>query len=79
VARFEREPGQIEQTTWAEAAARAWAAASVLHREGVGPGDRFHVHLTNTPEFYDSWFAASMTGSVMAPTNPLLTAAEFST
>src|SRR5262249_52961914 len=40
-------------------------------------GDRFHLHLTNRPEFYDAWFAAAFLGAVMVPSNPLSTVDEL--
>lgn len=74
---FEREPGRIETTTWGELAARVRTTAGALHRLGVGPGDRFNVHLTNRPEFYDLWFAAAELGAAIVPSNPLSTADEL--
>src|SRR5262245_33071667 len=66
-----------ETVSWADALARARATAGVLAAHDVSAGDRFNVHLTNCPEFYDLWFAAALTGAVMVPTNPLLTPDEL--
>ncbi|MEQ3554618.1 AMP-binding protein [Pseudonocardia nematodicida] len=74
---FERGPGAIETTTYAEQLARAGRTAGALHRLGVRPGDRFGIHLTNCPEFYDAWFAAALLGAAAAPSNPLATADEL--
>jgi crotonobetaine/carnitine-CoA ligase len=74
---FEEEPGAVATVTWLEALQRARATAGVLRAHGIGPGDRFNVHLTNRPEFYDLWFAAALSGAVLVPTNPLLTADEL--
>lgn len=74
---FEPEAGVLAQTTWAAAMDRASATAGLLAEHGVGPGGRFHVHLTNSPDFYDLFFAAALSGAVMVPTNPLLTADEI--
>jgi crotonobetaine/carnitine-CoA ligase len=63
--------------TYALAHERAGRTAGALYEAGVRPGDRFNVHLTNCPEFYDCWFAAALLGAVIVPTNPLLTADEL--
>lgn len=74
---FEREPGIVETTSWAEQEIRARRTATALSRYGISAGTRFGVHLTNCPEFYDIWFAAGYLGAVLVPTNPLSTAAEL--
>ena len=74
---YERAPGQVEETTWAELGARADRTAGALHRLGVGPGDRISVHLGNVPEFYDVWFGAALLGAAIVPSNPLSTAEEL--
>ncbi|MGE5293051.1 MAG: AMP-binding protein [Micromonosporaceae bacterium] len=75
---FEREPGCVETTVWAEMAARADRTAGALHRLGVVPGDRVNVHFSNCPEFYDLWFGAALLGAAVVPSNPLSTADELS-
>jgi len=74
---FEREPGCVEKTAWAEMADRADRTAGALHRLGVVPGDRVNVHLSNCPEFYDLWFGAALLGAAIVPSNPLSTADEL--
>ncbi|MPY40276.1 ATP-dependent acyl-CoA ligase [Streptomyces phyllanthi] len=74
---FEREPGVVETTSWAEQEVRARRTATALANLGISAGTRFGVHLANCPEFYDIWFAAAHLGAVMVPTNPLSTAAEL--
>lgn len=74
---YERAPGDVEQTTWAEMALRAERTAGALYRLGVVPGARVHVQLTNCPEFYDLWLGAALLGAVVVPSNPLSTAAEL--
>ena len=74
---FEREPGVVEVTSWAEQEARARQAAAALSRLGISAGTRFGVHLSNCPEFYDIWFGAAYLGAVIVPTNPQSTAAEL--
>lgn len=67
----------LTEVTWGEMAARAERTAGALHRLGVNPGDRFNVHLTNCPEFYDLWLGAAMLGAAIVPSNPLSTAGEL--
>jgi len=74
---FERAPGRVDTTTWAQMAARALAAAATLAAHGVRAGDRVGIHLSNCPEFYDAWFGAALLGAAIVPTNPLLTADEL--
>lgn len=74
---FEREPGVVEQTSWAEMAGRAGRTAGALRRLGIAPGDRVNVHLTNCPEFFDLWFGAALLGAAIVPTNPQSTADEL--
>ena len=64
-------------TTYAEMDRRANRMGHLLLRAGVGPGERFNVHLTNCPEFYDCWFGAAKIGAVMVPSNPLSTPDEL--
>lgn len=74
---FERAPGAVESTTYAQAHDRALRTAGALARHGVRAGDRFCAHLTNRPEFYDLWFAAALLGAMIVPTNPLSTVDEL--
>jgi len=74
---FERAQGDVETISYGSMAARAARTAGALQRLGVGPGDRFHLHLTNRPEFYDAWFAAAVLGAVMVPSNPLSSVDEL--
>ncbi len=74
---FERSPGDVETTTYAGQLARATRTAGALRRHGVGRGDRFGVHLSNCPDFYDLWFAAALLGAAVVPSNPLSTADEL--
>jgi crotonobetaine/carnitine-CoA ligase len=74
---FERQPGSVEEYTWADMLARAERTAGALHRLGVNPRDRFSVHLSNCPEFFDVWFGAALLGAAMVPSNPLCTVDEL--
>ena len=75
---FEHQPGSVETITYRQMAERSRAAAAMLHAQGVGPGERVGVHLTNCPQFYDVWFGAALLGAAIVPTNPLSTADELS-
>ncbi|MFF9479883.1 AMP-binding protein [Streptomyces sp. NPDC014733] len=75
---FLDESGAVTTVTYGEMDRRAERMADLLVSRGVGPGSRFHVHLTNRPEFFDAWFGAAKAGAVMVPTNPLSTADELS-
>lgn len=74
---FERTPDVVEEITWGEIERRARRTAQQLQSLGVSLGDRFNVHLSNSVEFYELWFAAAKLGAVFVPTNPLLTADEL--
>lgn len=74
---FERQPRVVETISWREQADRSRRTAAALRGLGVGTGDRIGVHLTNCPEFYDTWFGAALLGAVIVPTNPLSTADEL--
>ncbi|NMH98170.1 long-chain fatty acid--CoA ligase [Pseudonocardia sp. K10HN5] len=64
---FERAPGDVAEISRAEMDARASRTAGALVGRGIGPGDRFNVHLTNRPAFYDLWFAAATIVGVDEP------------
>ncbi|MEV5539818.1 AMP-binding protein [Saccharopolyspora shandongensis] len=74
---FEPEPGCVRTTSYGEFYLRARQVAGLLRDAGVRPGDRVNVHLTNQPEFYESWFGTALAGAVLVPTNPLASADEL--
>jgi crotonobetaine/carnitine-CoA ligase len=74
---FEDAAGATTRWTWREFDADANRAARLLHERGLGPGDKFNLHLGNCPEFLLFWMAAAKTGTVMVPTNPVSTADEM--
>ncbi|MGW1838414.1 AMP-binding protein [Streptomyces sp. NPDC002067] len=74
---FLDESGAVTTISYGEMDRRAERMADLLADRGIGPGDRFHVHLTNRPEFFDAWFGAAKAGAVMVPTNPLSSAEEL--
>jgi 3-oxocholest-4-en-26-oate---CoA ligase len=53
--------------TWRDFDDRAGRLASWLHAQGVRPGDRVAVDLTNVPEYLEAFFAALKLGA--APVN----------
>jgi crotonobetaine/carnitine-CoA ligase len=60
-----------ETSTWtrAEVLSRSLAMAQILTENGVGQGDRVHIHMANRPEFLFTWFACALLGAVLVPTN----------
>jgi len=63
--------------TWRELDRDVNRAAHLLRARGLGPGDKFNLHLGNCPEFLIFWLAAAKSGTVMVPTNPVSTADEM--
>jgi crotonobetaine/carnitine-CoA ligase len=51
--------------------------AALLRGLGLAPGDTFHVHLPNCPQFMLLWFAAACSGLRIMPTNPLASEEEL--
>lgn len=45
----------------------AWRAAAALQRQGVRPGDRVALWMTNRPELVESYLACFLTGAVIMP------------
>jgi crotonobetaine/carnitine-CoA ligase len=74
---FEREPGEIEQVSWAEMNQRAEHTAELLAGLGLSAGETFNAHLENRPEFYELWFAAAKLGAALVPSNPLSSVDEL--
>jgi crotonobetaine/carnitine-CoA ligase len=61
--------GQVESYTWREIYRGSVVLASRLAEAGIEPGQCIHLHLPNRPEFLLYWFAASLLGAVIVPTN----------
>ncbi|MCS0605410.1 long-chain fatty acid--CoA ligase [Streptomyces sp. LP11] len=59
-------------TTYAELDRLSAQAATLLHTEGVRPGDRVALMLPNVPEFVVLYYAVLRAGAVAVPVNPLL-------
>ncbi len=66
---FEDEQGAVTTYSWADIDVRVRQLAGLLRAQGVGQGDRLHVHLPNRPEFLFTWFAAAYLGASIVPTN----------
>jgi len=75
---FEDAGGRTEGPwTWGDFDRVVNRAAHFLLARGLGPGDRFSLHLGNCPEFLVFWLAAAKTGTVMVPTNLVSTPEEM--
>ena len=71
-------PGPDVRLTYRELADRVDAVAAGLQAQGIGAGDHVMIHLTNVPEFVESFFACARIGAVSMPTNTRLTSRELS-
>jgi acyl-CoA synthetase (AMP-forming)/AMP-acid ligase II len=72
-------PGFIQgetSRTWSQINARVDALAHHLQAQGIGPGDRILVQLTNGLPLFESAWAAFKLGAVWVPVNYRLTPAE---
>jgi acyl-CoA synthetase (AMP-forming)/AMP-acid ligase II len=65
-----------ERWTHAQFAERVRRLANGLKAQGVAPGDRVCVLLTNCPQFLESFFAITAIGALYVPLNTLLTPRE---
>ena len=65
-----------ESITWARLHDRVRAVAAGLAGQGVKPGDRVAVLMTNRPEFPESVLAANAIGAIAVPVNFRLAPAE---
>ncbi|MCR4425388.1 MAG: long-chain fatty acid--CoA ligase [Firmicutes bacterium] len=79
----ERAPGKTalifreRETTYADLVRTVEGRALGLLAEGVRPGDRVGIHLPNSPEFVEAYFAVTSLGAVAVPMNTLLKQAEL--
>jgi fatty-acyl-CoA synthase len=62
--------------TWAELHGRVRNLAAGLAGQGVRPGDRVAILMTNRPEFVESVLAANAVGAIAVPVNFRLAPAE---
>ncbi len=65
-----------QQWTYAELAEQSRRAATVLHDQGVGPGDRVALLCYNTPGFVFALFGIWRLGATLVPVNHKLRAPE---
>jgi fatty-acyl-CoA synthase len=65
-----------ESITWARLHDRVRRAAAAFAGQGVRPGDRVAVLMTNRPEFVESVLAANAIGAIAVPVNFRLAPAE---
>ena len=75
--RYEAADGTVTSFTYA-----AWdhivaEVAGGLGARGVGPGDRVHVALGNSPAFVAAWLACVRLGAVLSPSDPRATPREL--
>ncbi len=67
-----------ERMTHAEHSNRVAALASALvHRFGVGPGDRVAIAMRNLPEWSVAFFATTLLGAIAVPLNAFWNGAEL--
>lgn len=69
--------GNVTETTYAQMQARVDRVAAGLAELGVQQGDRVTVHLANSREILDVWFAVATLGAVMVPSNVANTVVEL--
>ncbi|MYR06660.1 AMP-binding protein [Gordonia sp. SID5947] len=63
--------------TFAEFDSAAARVATLLDRQGIGPGDRVGIMLGNTPAFALAFYGILRRGAIAVPMNPLLKAREI--
>jgi fatty-acyl-CoA synthase len=64
-------------TTWGELDRRVSALAGVLHRRGVGFGDRVLILMLNRPEYVEAFLAVNKLGAIAVPVNFRMTPPEI--
>jgi carnitine-CoA ligase len=74
---FETREGMVRDWTYAQFDALIERVASGLARQGVGPGERVHLVLANSPAFVAVWLACVRIGAAIVPSDPRSTAREL--
>lgn len=74
---YEDAAGTVTQWTYLEFTRRVDELAAGLAALGVGKGDRVTIHLRNSPEVLEAWFALATLGAVFVPSNIANTAGEI--
>lgn len=68
--------GLISRYTYAQSNAASDQVANMLLARGIGRGDVIAVHLYNSVEFIECFFAAAKIGAAIVPLSPAYTATE---
>lgn len=74
---YEDAEGTITEYSYLEVSRRVDELAAGLAALGVGKGDRVTIHLRNSPEVIEAWFALATLGAVFVPSNVANTAGEI--
>jgi crotonobetaine/carnitine-CoA ligase len=74
---YEDAEGTITEYSYLEMSRRVDELAAGLAALGVGKGDRVTIHLRNSPEVVEAWFALATLGAVFVPSNVANTAGEI--
>jgi carnitine-CoA ligase len=74
---FEARDETTRDWTYARFDALVQRVAAGLSRRGVGPGDRVHLVLANSPAFVAVWLACVRLGAAIVPSDPRSTAREL--
>ncbi|GAA4863792.1 AMP-binding protein [Pseudonocardia benzenivorans] len=74
---YEDAEGTITEFSYLEFSRRVDELAAGLAALGVGKGDRVTIHLRNSPEVLEAWFALATLGAVFVPSNVANTAGEI--
>lgn len=67
---FETREGTARDWTYAQFDALVERVAAGLARQGVGPGERVHLMLANSPAFVAVWLACVRLGAAIVPSDP---------
>lgn len=74
---YEDAAGAVLEWTYLQFTQRVDELAAGLAALGVGKGDRVTIHLRNSPEVVEAWFALATLGAVFVPSNVANTAGEI--
>jgi crotonobetaine/carnitine-CoA ligase len=74
---FEDSARRVTSWTYAEYDVLVRQTATWLRDAGVGPGDRVHLVLPNSPAFIAAWFATGLLGASIVPSDPRSSSREL--
>ncbi|ODT95585.1 MAG: ATP-dependent acyl-CoA ligase, partial [Pseudonocardia sp. SCN 72-86] len=74
---YEDAEGTVTEYSYLDMSRRVDELAAGLAALGVGKGDRVTIHLRNSPEVVEAWFALATLGAVFVPSNVANTAGEI--